>query len=90
MSKLQKPLKAIVTIEFEINDVETKYPNFMFNYRNKKDFLENFIASLEHNTKFEECLVFKTKHRAYKKKNFDYDFYDDGYKQKVLNVEILK
>ncbi len=90
MAKSQKPLKAIVTLEIEINDVETKYPNFMFNYENKKDFLTNLISSFEHNTKLEECEVYKNLHPAFRQKNYDYSYNDTGYKQLVKKVEILK
>ena len=44
-----EPLKAKFLVEVTIEDVENKYPNFKFNYGDKKDFLNNnIIPSLEH------------------------------------------
>ena len=43
-------MKAIVTLEIEIQDnIESLYPNLIFNYENKQDFLEQQIQSLNHN-----------------------------------------
>lgn len=43
-------MKAIVTLEIEIQEnIESLYPNFIFNYENKQDFLERLIQSLNHN-----------------------------------------
>ena len=43
-------MKARVTLEIEIQDnIESLYPNFIFNYENKQDFLEQQIQSLNHN-----------------------------------------
>lgn len=43
-------MKAIVTLEIEIQEnIESLYPNFIFNYENKQDFLEQQIQSLNHN-----------------------------------------
>ncbi len=43
-------MKAIVTLEIEIQDnIESLYPNFIFNYKDKQDFLEQQIQSLNHN-----------------------------------------
>jgi len=42
-------LKKKLLVDVYINDVETKYPNFSFNYKDKQDFLENnIVPSLEH------------------------------------------
>ncbi len=43
-------MKAIVTLEIEIQDnIESLYQNFIFNYEDKQDFLEQQIQSLNHN-----------------------------------------
>lgn len=43
-------MKAIVTLEIEIQEnIESLYPNFIFNYEDKQDFLEQQIQSLNHN-----------------------------------------
>ena len=48
-------MKAIVTLEIEIQDnIESLYPNFIFNYNDKQDFLTNQIASLNHNISINE------------------------------------
>ncbi|MFY4796952.1 hypothetical protein ACOTVS_10535 [Aliarcobacter butzleri] len=83
----KRPLKAVVTLEIEIDeDIVKKYPNFIFNYENERDFLINQISYLEHNSKIEECEVFKNLHPAFNNPNYNYDLYDDGYKQIVKNV----
>ena len=42
-------LKKKLLVDVYINDVETKYPNFDFNYKDKQDFLKNnIVPSLEH------------------------------------------
>lgn len=80
-------MKVIVTLEIEIKDnIAQLYPNFIFNYEDKSDFLINQIATLNHNITLEEQIVYKNYHP-----NFDnphYEIYDDGHKQKVLRVEI--
>lgn len=80
-------MKAKVVLEIEVKDnVEDLYPNFIFNYNDKEDFLINQIASLNHNISLEEQEVFKNHHP-----NFDdpeYEMFDDGYKQIVKKVEI--
>ncbi len=66
-------MKATVTVEIEIqDDIEALYPNFIFNYEDKQDFLEHQIARLNHNLN----------HHS------NYDVCNDGYKQKVLKVKI--
>ena len=43
-------MKAIVTLEIEVKDnIANLYPNFIFNYDDKQEFLLNLIASLNHN-----------------------------------------
>ena len=43
-------MRAIVTLEIEIQEnIEYLYPNFIFNYENKQEFLEQHISSLNHN-----------------------------------------
>lgn len=82
--------RCIVTLEIIIDkDIAKKYPNFIFNYESKKDFLNNQISSLEHNTHIDECLVFINNHPAFGNPDYDYKFYDDGYKQIVKKVEFL-
>jgi len=40
-------MKAIVTLEIEIQDnIESLYPNFIFNYGNKQDFFNYFYINL--------------------------------------------
>ena len=79
-------MKAIVTLEIEIQDnIESLYPNFIFNYENKQDFLISQIASLNHNITLDEQVVYKNYHPNFE--NNDYKIYDDGYKQKVLKVD---
>ena len=86
----KKKLKAIVTIEIEIdNDIENKYPNYFWNYTSKNNFLKKEIARLEHNIKIEDS-KFHTLHPAYKNKKYDYDFFDDGYSKKILDFKIVK
>ena len=42
-------LKKKLLVDVYINDVETKYTNFDFNYKDKQDFLKNnIVPSLEH------------------------------------------
>jgi len=81
-------MKAVVTLEIEIkDDIEKLYSSFIFNYNDKKDFLINQIASLNHNISIDEQMVYKNLHHSFE--NPDYKFYDDGYKQTVTKVEIL-
>jgi len=81
-------MKVIVTLEIEIKDnIEKLYSNFIFNYNDKKDFLINQIASLNHNISIDEQMVYKNLHPSFEHPN--YKFYDDGYKQIVTKVEIL-
>jgi len=48
-------IKAQLLVEVNIGDVESKYPNFQFNYADKKDFLQNnIVAGLEHITDEQE------------------------------------
>jgi len=48
-------LKKKLLVDVYINDVETKYPNFDFNYKDKQDFLKNnIVPSLEHITDEQE------------------------------------
>ena len=43
-------MKAIVTLEIEIQDnIKSINTNFIFNYEDKQDFLEQQIQSLNHN-----------------------------------------
>ena len=80
-------MKAIVTLEIEIQDeIETLYPNFIFNYEDKQGFLEQQIASLNHNLNLQEQEIYPEHHIS----NFidDYEFSDDGYKQKVLDIKL--
>ncbi|MDD2697931.1 MAG: hypothetical protein PHF17_03920 [Arcobacteraceae bacterium] len=81
-------MKVIVTLEIEIKDnIKALYPNFIYNYEDKQDFLEQQIASLNHNLQLEEQVIFQHHHINYD--NADYETYDDGYKQKVLKVKTL-
>ena len=81
-------MKAIVTLEIEIKDnIADLYSNFIFNYIDKKDFLVNQIACLNHNISMNEQIVYKNLHPSFK--NPEYKFYDDGYKQTVTKVEML-
>ena len=81
-------MKAVVTLEIETKeDIEKLYSNFIFNYIDKKDFLINQIASLNHNISIGEQIVYKNLHPSFESP--DYKFYDDGYKQIVTKVEIL-
>jgi hypothetical protein len=78
-------MKATVTLEIEIKDnIADLYSNFIFNYVDKKDFLINQIASLNHNISIDEQIVYKNYHPSFE--NPDYKFYDDGYKQMVTKV----
>ena len=48
-------LKKKLLVDVYINDVESKYPNFNFNYKDKQDFLKNnIVPSLEHITDEQE------------------------------------
>ena len=52
---LKKEGLFVFLVDVYINDVETKYPNFSFNYKDKQDFLENnIVPSLEHITDEQE------------------------------------
>ena len=83
-------MKAKITLEIEIGeDIINKYPNFYFNYNDKQDFMINLISSLEHNTRLEECEVYKNLHPAFAEPEYDYNMYDDGYKQIIKKVEFL-
>jgi hypothetical protein len=83
-------MRARVLIEVEIgDDIVKKYPNFLFNYEDNMDFMQNLISSLEHNTKLEECEVYKNLHPAFDNPEYDYDFFDDGYKKIVKKVKFL-
>lgn len=89
-SNKNKTIKAKVVLEIEIDkDIAKKYPNFIFNYEDEKDFLMNHISSLEHNTTLDECEVYRNLHPAFENPNYDYEFYDDGYKQIVKKIEFL-
>ena len=80
-------MKAIVTLEIEILDnIESNYPNFIFNYGDKQDFLEQQIASLNHNLNLQEQKIYPQHHIS----NFidDFELSDDGYKQKVLDIKL--
>lgn len=86
----KKSLKARVVIEIEINEnIAELYNNFSINYEDGHDFLINQISYLEHNTSFDECEVFKNLHPAFGNPDYDYDLYDDGYKQIVKKVEFF-
>jgi len=80
-------MKAIVTVEIEIKNIEKLYSNFIFNYIDKEDFLISQIASLNHNISIDEQMIYKEYNPSFE--NPDYKFYDDGYKQTVTKVEIL-
>lgn len=55
-------MKALVTLEIEIqDDITTLYPNFIFNYENKQDFLKHQIASLNHNLKLQDSDGYRQK-----------------------------
>lgn len=48
-------LKTKLLVEVTVGDVESKYPNFQFNYGSKEDFLmNNIVAGLEHLTDEQE------------------------------------
>jgi len=80
-------MKAKITLEIEVkDDIIDLYPNFIFNYNDKQDFLINQIASLNHNISLEEQKVHKSYHPNFD--NPEYEMYDDGYKQIVKKVEI--
>ena len=50
-----KNLKIKLLVEVNIGEVESKYPNFQFNYTDKKDFLQNnIVAGLKHITDEQE------------------------------------
>lgn len=50
-------MKAIITLEIEIQEnIESLYPNFIFNYEDKQDFLQQQIQSLNHNLLHGELL----------------------------------
>jgi len=81
-------MKAIVTLEIEIkNNIAELYNNFIFNYDSKEEFLINQIDCLNHNISMDEQVVYKHLHSSFE--NPDYEFYDDGYKQRVTKVEML-
>jgi len=69
------------------DNIEKLYSNFIFNYNDKKDFLINQIASLNHNISIDEQMGYKNLHPSFE--NLNYKFYDDEYKQIVTTVEIL-
>jgi len=80
-------MKATIIVEIEIkDDIEDLYPNFIFNYENKKDFLIKQIESLNHNITLDEQVVYKNLHPHFE--DPDYEIYDDGYKQVVQKVTI--
>jgi len=80
-------MKAIVTLEIETkDDIAHLYPNFIFNYNDKRDFLIQQIASLNHNISLDEQIVYKNYHPNFE--NNDYKIYDDGYKQTVTKIDI--
>lgn len=84
-SKKKKIERCIVTLEIEIDkDIAKKYPNFIFNYENEKDFLINQIASLNHNISLDECMVYLNLHPHFE--DPEIEIFDDGYKQIVKNV----
>lgn len=86
---MSNKIKARVVIEIEIDDVLRKYPNFIFNYEDEKDFLIRKISELEYNTSLEECEVFKNLHPAFENPEYDYAENDFGYKQTVKKFEII-
>ena len=79
-------MKATVTLEIEVKDnIEELYPNFIFNYSDKQDFLIHQIATLNHNISLAEQKVYKNLHPNFD--NPDYEIFDDGYKQTVTKIE---
>ncbi|WP_152633264.1 hypothetical protein [Aliarcobacter butzleri] len=82
-------VRALVTLEIEIDeDISKKYPNFIWNYKNKEDFIRKQISILEHNIKLEDS-VLSAEHPAYKEE-YDYDFFDDGYKQTIKSFKTFR
>jgi hypothetical protein len=89
MKKRTKPLIARVVLEINISeDIAKKYPNFIFNYEDEKDFLDNLISTFNHNISLEECEVHKNLHPNFEDPN--YEICDDGYKQIVKKIEFVK
>lgn len=87
-SKKSSTVKCRVILDIEISkDIEKKYPNFMWNYSSKTDFLNNCVSWLNHNISLDECLVYKNLHPHFENPN--YEMYDDGYKQTVKKIEFL-
>ena len=88
MNKKIKPLTARVTLEIKISeDIARKYPNFIFNYEDEQDFLDDLISTFNHNISLEECEVHKNLHPQFEDPN--YEMYDDGYKQIVKKIEFV-
>lgn len=78
--------RCIVTLEIIVDkDIAKKYPNFIFNYENEKDFLINQVANLNQYITLEECNVFLNLHPQHD--NPDYEIEDFGYKQIVKKVQ---
>ncbi len=78
--------RCIVTLEISTDkDIVKKYPNFIFNYQNEKDFLINQVANLNQYITLDECYVYLNLHPQHD--NPDYEIEDFGYKQIVKKVE---
>ena len=91
MSK--KTIKKYIVLEIEVDrDIDTKYPNFIFNYRSPEEFMANEIGCLNKNIPLEEVICYKNyspffgdemtkkEQKKYLKEN------DVGYRYKVLKV----
>jgi len=82
-------MKAIVTIELEVdNDIDKKYPNFIYNYDSVKDFLLREIASYNEKLKFEDVNVLINYHSSCDDPSYIPD--DIRYRTKVLNYKITE
>jgi lipoate synthase len=82
-------MKATITLQIEIaDDIEQLYPNFTYNYKDKQEFLQEHIASLNHNIELEQQKFYKKYHPQYDDPN--YRVSNDGYKQMVTQIKINK
>lgn len=80
--------RCMVTLEIRTNkDIVKKYPNFIFNYKNEKDFLISQVANLNQFITLDECEVYRNLHSQFEDPDFEIE--DFGYKQIVKKVEFL-
>lgn len=66
-------------------DIVKKYPNFIFNYKNEKDFLISQVANLNQFITLDECEVYRNLHPQFEDPDFEIE--DFGYKHIVKKVE---